>query len=77
MLEMLGVEIVPNILAIIGLVIAVSFLGSKVFQRFGIPQVVGFIVIGVILGPSFLNFVPIELTEELTTGPEYSLYPSL
>jgi Kef-type K+ transport system membrane component KefB len=73
MLEMLGVEIVPNILAIIGLVIAVSFLGSKVFQRFGIPQVVGFIVIGVILGPSFLNFVPIELTEELTFISEIAL----
>ena len=46
------------ILTIIGLLISVSFLGSKVFQRLGIPQVVGFIVIGVALGPSLLNIVP-------------------
>jgi Kef-type K+ transport system membrane component KefB len=65
MLEFLGIHYEPNMLAIIGLVIAVSFLGSKLFQRFGIPQVVGFIVIGVVLGPSFLNIVPLELSQEL------------
>jgi Kef-type K+ transport system membrane component KefB len=62
-----------NILAVIGLIMATSFLGSKLFQRLGIPQVVGFIVIGVILGPSFLNVVPIELTEELTFISEIAL----
>jgi Kef-type K+ transport system membrane component KefB len=60
-----GIHYEPNILVIIGLIISVSFLGSKVFQRLGIPQVVGFIVIGVALGPSFLNIVPAELSEEL------------
>lgn len=63
--EILGIHYEPNILALIGLLIAVSFLGSKLFQRFGVPQVVGFIVIGVILGPSLLNLVPLTLTNEL------------
>lgn len=60
-----GIHYEPNFLVIIGLIISVSFLGSKIFQRLGIPQVVGFIVIGVGLGPSFLNIVPAELGEEL------------
>jgi Kef-type K+ transport system membrane component KefB len=55
------------------LIIAVSFLGSKLFQRFGIPQVVGFIVIGVILGPSALNIVPLELSSELIFISEIAL----
>ena len=48
MLEALDIHYVPNILTVIGLLIAVSFLGSKLFQRVGIPQVVGFIVMGVL-----------------------------
>ncbi len=55
----------PNIITVIGLLMAVAFLGSKVFQRLGIPQVVGFIIIGVLLGTSVLNVVPLELVEEL------------
>jgi Kef-type K+ transport system membrane component KefB len=62
-----------NTLTVIGLVIAVSFLGSKLFQRLGIPQVVGFIVIGVILGTSFLNIIPLDLAEELTFISEIAL----
>jgi Kef-type K+ transport system membrane component KefB len=73
MLEPLGIHFEPNILAVIGLIIAVSFLGSKLFQRFGVPQVVGFIVIGVLLGPSFLNVVPLELSRELLFISEIAL----
>ena len=71
--ELLGIHFEPNILAVIGLIIAVSFLGSKLFQRFGVPQVVGFIVIGVILGPSVLNLVPLELSSELIFISEIAL----
>lgn len=73
MLAEIGLNYEPNTLTTIGLVIAVAFLGSKVFQRFGIPQVVGFIIAGVILGTSFLNLVPLELTEELTFISEIAL----
>jgi Kef-type K+ transport system membrane component KefB len=73
MLDSVGIHYEPNILAVIGLLIAVSFLGSKAFQRVGIPQVVGFIVIGVALGPSLLNIVPPELSEELIFISEIAL----
>ena len=73
MSEILGIHYEPNILTVIGLLIAVSFLGSKLFQRVGIPQVVGFIVVGVLLGPSFLHLVPLSLSQELTFISEIAL----
>jgi Kef-type K+ transport system membrane component KefB len=73
MLESLGIHYNPNILTIIGLIIAVSFLGSKLFQRLGIPQVVGFIVVGVVLGPSLFNVVPLDLSSELILISEIAL----
>jgi Kef-type K+ transport system membrane component KefB len=60
-------------LAILGFLIAVSFLGSRIFKHFGIPQVVGFIIVGVVLGVSFLNIVPLELSNELIFIGEIAL----
>ena len=71
--EILGIHYEPHILSVIGMIIAVSFLGSKLFQRLGIPQVVGFILIGVLLGPSLLNVVPLELSEQLIIVSEIAL----
>ena len=71
--EILGIHYDPHILTVIGMIIAVSFLGSKLFQRLGIPQVVGFILIGVLLGPSLLNVVPLELSEQLIIVSEVAL----
>jgi Kef-type K+ transport system membrane component KefB len=65
--------IASNPLSTIGLLLIVSFLGSKVFQRFGIPQVVGFIVLGVLHGPSFLNVIPLEVSQELLFISEIAL----
>ncbi|MEJ2749362.1 MAG: cation:proton antiporter [Anaerolineae bacterium] len=66
MLEALGIHYEPNVITTIGLIVAAAFLGSKLFQRYGIPQVVGFIVMGVLLGSSGFNLVPHQLAEELT-----------
>jgi Kef-type K+ transport system membrane component KefB len=55
-----------DILATIGILITAAFIGSKAFQRLGIPQVVGFIVVGTLCGTSFLNIIPLELAHELT-----------
>ena len=66
MFETLGIHYEANILTTIGLLIGMAFLGSKLFQRLGIPQVVGFIIMGVVMGSSFLTIVPLELIEELT-----------
>ena len=71
--EILGIHYDPHILAVIGMIIAVSFLGSKLFQRLGIPQVVGFTLIGVVLGPSLLNVVPLELSDQLIIVSEVAL----
>lgn len=73
MFEALNNLIQQNILTTIGLLIAVVFLGSKLFQRVGIPQVVGFIVVGAFLGPSFLNLIPLELSEDLAFISEIAL----
>jgi len=64
--ESLGIHYQPNIITTIGLLIAATFLGSKIFQRLGLPQVVGYIIMGMLLGNSFLNLIPLELTKELT-----------
>ncbi len=65
MLEGLDLSLELNTLTLIGLIITLAFLGSKLFQRMGIPQVVGFIVMGVAIGHSGLNIVSLERTEEL------------
>ncbi len=62
-----------NILTLIGLIIVFAFIGSKLFNRFGIPQIVGFIVTGVAFGPSLLNIVPLELSSELLFISEIAL----
>ncbi|MBN1483740.1 MAG: cation:proton antiporter [Chloroflexia bacterium] len=67
----LTVEI--DTLSIIGLIIVLAYLGSKGVQRIGIPQVVGFILVGVLLGSSFLNIVPISLVRELDFISEIAL----
>lgn len=68
---MLGVEL--DILSVIGLTIVAAYLGSKLVQRVGIPQVVGFIVVGLVLGTSFLNLIPVELARELNFINEIAL----
>ncbi len=65
MFENIDLHFTPNILMYIGLLLSIAFLGSKLFQRFGIPQVVGYIVLGTLLGSSFLNVIPLELANEL------------
>jgi NhaP-type Na+/H+ or K+/H+ antiporter len=67
----MGAEL--DVLSIVGLVIVLAYLGSKLVQRIGIPQVVGFIVVGLLLGTSFFNILPLELTHELGFVSEIAL----
>jgi len=62
-----------NTLIILGLTLIVVFLGSKIFQRVGIPQVVGFIVVGVLLGNSFLNIITLEMVDQLSIISQIAL----
>ena len=71
--EVFNQLITSNYLSTIGLLLITSFIGSKLFQRFGIPQVVGFIVLGVLHGPSFLNVIPLGLSDEFLFISEIAL----
>jgi len=62
-----------NILTMIGVVIVAAYIGSKLFNSFGVPQIVGFIVTGVALGPSLLNLIPLELSSKLLFISEIAL----
>lgn len=73
LLQTLDQAITRDILSTIGVLIASAFIGSKLFQKLGIPQVVGFIVIGILLGESFLNLVPLELIDNLDIITELAL----
>ena len=44
-----------NILALVGFTVLIGTLGGKYFQRYKIPQVVSYLVIGVLLGKSVLH----------------------
>lgn len=46
-----------RILLLIGTILVISFLAGKVFKKIGIPQIVSFIIIGIILGGSFTNIL--------------------
>lgn len=62
-----------NILTLIGLISIITFLGGKLAQRLGFPQIIGFIVTGLLFGPSFLDIVPLELSGELVFISEIAL----
>jgi Kef-type K+ transport system membrane component KefB len=62
-----------DILSLIGLIVISAYLASKGMQRIGVPQVVGFILVGVLLGSSFLNVVPLALVRELAFVSEIAL----
>lgn len=62
-----------DILALVGVMLGAAFMVGQVFRHLGIPQVVGFIVAGVFLGPSFLHLIPEELNASLSFIGEIAL----
>ncbi len=70
------IDLIPNeldFLAIVGLIILGSFFIGHIFRRLGIPQVVGFIIAGTVLGPSVLGIVPATLNDNLAFVTELAL----
>jgi Kef-type K+ transport system membrane component KefB len=70
------IHVIPeelDFLAIVGIIILVAFFAGQISRRLGIPQVVGFIVAGTLLGPSFLEVVPHDLTDNLVFVTELAL----
>ncbi|RMG69699.1 MAG: sodium:proton exchanger, partial [Nitrospirae bacterium] len=55
-----------KIILLIGLVLVFGLLMGRSFRFFGIPQVVGFIVLGIIFGDSLSGILNRELLDNLT-----------
>jgi Kef-type K+ transport system membrane component KefB/predicted transcriptional regulator len=55
-----------NLLLLLGIAVFFGTAGARLFQKLRIPQVVGYIVIGLILGGSALKLIGIELVMDLS-----------
>jgi len=62
-----------NIILLIGLAIFFGTAGARVFQKFRIPQVVGYVVIGLIIGESGLNLIGRDTVETLSSFNMFAL----
>ena len=62
-----------DILTIIGTVIVLAYLAFQPMQLVFEFLLVGYILVGVVLGSSFLNFIPLSLTKELGFISEIAL----
>ncbi len=51
----------PNVLVDLGIIVAIAYIVSKLFQRAGVPQVIGFMLVGIVLGRSGLYFINQEI----------------
>lgn len=54
-----------NIILFLGIILFGGALGGRLFQRIRVPQVVGYIIIGVILGQSGFKFIGIDMIKTL------------
>jgi len=61
-----GLPIHVNLLLLLGIAIFGGTVGARLFKKMHIPQVVGYIVIGLILGESGLKLFPQEMVAELS-----------
>jgi len=55
-----------NLILVLGIAAFGGTVGAKVFQRLHIPQVVGYIVIGLLLGGSVLNVITAQVGQTLS-----------
>jgi len=55
-----------QILLLMGLILILGLAAGRLFEKFGIPQVVGYIVMGVLLGDSVTHLVPGKLLDNLS-----------
>ena len=70
------VELFPeglDTLTLVGIIILVAYIVGQLCRQIGIPQVVGFILAGTLLGPSFFKIVPHDLTDNLIFVTELAL----
>ncbi|MFQ5721440.1 MAG: cation:proton antiporter [Candidatus Aminicenantales bacterium] len=54
-----------NILLLLGIILIIGLAGGRLFEKIGIPQVVGYIVFGVFMGDSLTHLIPNQLLDNL------------
>ena len=54
-----------NILLVVGIIVFAGTVGARLFQRLRVPQVVGFVIVGLLLGESVFNLVPATTVDAL------------
>lgn len=59
--------------AFVGIALLITFLVGQLGRRFGMPLVVGYIVGGLLLGPSFLNWFPEVMDSQLSFVSQIAL----
>jgi Kef-type K+ transport system membrane component KefB len=62
-----------NLILLLGLAVFFGTVGAKLFQKVHVPQVVGYIVIGVLLGGSVLKLIDTELVKSLSPFNMFAL----
>lgn len=61
------------VILIIGIITIIGFYFGKTMKYIKLPSIIGFMIIGIILGPSFLNIVNEEFQEKLSFITEIAL----
>jgi len=56
-----------NIVLLFGFILITGLAVGRLFEKIGIPQVVGFIVLGVLLGDSVLSLLPVSLLDSFSS----------
>lgn len=62
-----------NMILVLGIAVFGGTVGAKVFQRLRIPQVVGYLIIGVILGGSVLDLITPQVAQSLSPFNVFAL----
>lgn len=62
-----------GVLFFTGLMIGCGFIGGKISKRLKFPSVVGYLIAGLLLGPSFLNIFNLELLDNMGIFNDFAL----
>ncbi len=64
--DFIGKFFAKDVLLSLGAAIVVGLVFNRVVKKLGLPNVTGYLVAGVLIGPSFLQIIPATWVEELT-----------
>lgn len=57
----------------LGIAIVLALLSSKIIKKLRLPNVTGYLIMGLIAGPYILNFIPIDAVQSFKAIPELAL----